>query len=81
MKAIVLFFRRNMTSFLGMILGAIAGYFYWQYYGIFDGTFGFSSEWWANSIYGLLLGGLAGSFVPSRRGRNADESVVTENDI
>jgi len=46
-----------------MILGSIAGYFYWQYYGIYDGTFGFSSEWWTNCIYGLLLGGLIGSLI------------------
>ena len=52
-----------MTSFLGMALGLIAGYFYWQYYGIYDGTFGFSSEWWVNCVYGLLFGGLIGSLI------------------
>ena len=63
MKTFFLFFRKNRASFLGMMLGSIAGYFYWQYYGIYDGTFGFSSEWWANCVYGLLLGGLIGSLI------------------
>jgi len=56
-----LFLKRNKTSFLGMMLGLAAGYFYWLYYGIYDGTFGFSSEWWANCVYGLLFGGFIGS--------------------
>lgn len=67
MRTILLFFSKNIAPLLGMVLGLIAGYFYWQYYGIYDGTFGFSSEWWVNSIYGSLLGGLAGCFVRKQR--------------
>jgi hypothetical protein len=46
-----------------MVLGLTAGYFYWLHCGIYDGTFGFSSEWWSNCVYGLLFGGLAGCLV------------------
>lgn len=63
MKTIFLFVRRNMISFLGMTLGLIGGYLYWLYYGIYDGTFGFSSELWTNCVYGLLFGGLIGSLI------------------
>lgn len=69
-----------MPSFLGMALGLIAGYLYWLYYGIYDGTFGFSSEWWTNCVYGSLFGGLIGSFFSYRTGR-VDEIIISENDI
>ncbi len=30
---------------------------------IYDGTFGFSSEWWTSRVYGSLFGGLIGSLL------------------
>lgn len=63
MKAIFIFLKENLITFLGMIAGMVAGYFYWYHYGIYDGTFGFSSEMWVSCVYGLLLGGFVGSLV------------------
>lgn len=63
MRPIFLFFSKNRIPLIGMVLGVIAGYLYWQHYGIYDGTFGFSSEWWVNCVYGLLFGGFFGSLV------------------
>ena len=72
MKTVILFLRRNMTSFLGMTLGLIAGYLYRLYYGIYDGTLGFSSEWWANCVYGLLFGGFIGSLMRKEKPHAVD---------
>lgn len=63
MDTVSLFFGKNRITLIGMALGAVGGYFYWRHYGIYDGTFGFSSEWWANCVYGLLIGGFLGSLV------------------
>ncbi|MDR0422271.1 MAG: hypothetical protein LBH72_04585 [Proteiniphilum sp.] len=61
------FLRRNIRSLLGMVSGLVAGYFYWLHWGIYDGTFGFSSEWWYSCLCGLLTGGLAGALTAGRR--------------
>ena len=61
MNALLSFIRGNRTALLGMIAGWIVGYLYWFYFGIYDGTFGFSSEWWTNCVYGSLFVGLIGS--------------------
>jgi hypothetical protein len=68
------FLQRNCRALLGMALGAAAGYVYWLHWGICDGTFGFSSEWWSNCAYGLLLGGLAGCITVGRRQSSVRQS-------
>lgn len=75
------FFKQNRTVFLSMFLGFIAGYIYWVHFGIYDGTSAFSSEWWVNCVYGLLFGGLTGSFVSCRTHQKGAETVIRGNDV
>lgn len=61
MEKIRLLIKTNIAPLVGMIIGLPCGYLYWYLYGIYDGTFYLSSEWWVNCVYGLLFGGLIGS--------------------
>ncbi|MFA7583450.1 MAG: hypothetical protein WCZ46_07900 [Proteiniphilum sp.] len=63
MKTVVLFLKKNILSLLGMVLGLLGGYCYWFYFGIYDGTSWLSSELWVNCLYGMLFGGLIGSYL------------------
>ena len=48
---------------LGVILGAIGGYFYWQEVGCLGGTCLISSVWYNSTLYGAVMGGLLVSLV------------------
>jgi xanthosine utilization system XapX-like protein len=43
---------------LGAIVGALAGYFYWQQIGCVNGTCPITSNWFNSTAYGAILGGL-----------------------
>jgi prepilin signal peptidase PulO-like enzyme (type II secretory pathway) len=43
-------------SFLGLIIGAIAGYFYWQQVGCASGTCAITSKPLNSTLYGALMG-------------------------
>jgi hypothetical protein len=58
---IFLFLRINYEILAGMILGCIAGYFYWEWFGIMWGNYSLSSECWVNCLYGSLFGGFIAS--------------------
>jgi hypothetical protein len=44
-------------------LGAIAGFLYWKYVGCLSGTCPIKSVWYLSTIWGLLVGYLAGSII------------------
>ena len=44
----------SIISF-GVLLGALAGYAYWYYYGCVNGC-SITSSWWKTSLYGGLIG-------------------------
>ena len=53
----------NWKSILGALLGAIAGYIYWQQIGCASGTCMITSKPFNSSLYGALMGFLlAGMF-------------------
>lgn len=71
---VISFLRNNKYTVLGMVIGTVAAYFYWNNIGIFWGTYPLSSECWVNCIYGALFGALIGclfsetrSYAPSNR--------------
>ena len=52
-----------MTAFpgetiAGVLLGAVAGYLYWQQIGCSSGTCMITSKWHNSTAYGALMGGL-----------------------
>jgi hypothetical protein len=53
-----IFLKRNKLTLLGILFGAIAGYFYWLQVGCSSGTCPITSSPVWSSLYGALLGGL-----------------------
>jgi hypothetical protein len=43
-------------SFIGLIIGAIAGYFYWQQVGCASGTCAITSKPLNSTLYGAVMG-------------------------
>ena len=52
------FFKNNILVVVGVIIGSIAGYFYWKFIGCNSGTCLISSKPLNSTIYGAVVGGL-----------------------
>jgi hypothetical protein len=51
-------FNNNILYLLGALIGAIAGYFYWQQVGCVTGTCAITSKPLNSTIYGAVMGSL-----------------------
>lgn len=51
-------FNNNKLYFIGAILGAIAGYFYWKFVGCASGTCMITSKPINSTLYAAMLGAL-----------------------
>ena len=60
----------NKLLIVGIILGAIGGYLYWQQIGCSSGTCAITSKWHNSTAYGALMGGLL--FSMFKKEKNAD---------
>lgn len=49
---------KNKLLLLGIILGAIGGYLYWQQIGCRNGMCLITSRWHNSTAYGAMMGGL-----------------------
>ena len=52
------FIKNNLLIFVGIAIGAIAGYLYWKYVGCLSGTCAITSNPTNSTIYGSAMGGL-----------------------
>ena len=48
----------HKLAIIGIAIGAIAGYVYWQQVGCSSGTCRITSKWHNSTAYGALMGGL-----------------------
>lgn len=60
----------NKLLVIGVVMGAIGGYLYWQQIGCNSGTCAITSKWHNSTGYGALMGGLL--FSMFKREKNAD---------
>lgn len=51
-------FDNNMLYMIGAVLGAVAGYFYWQQIGCITGTCAITSKPVNSTLYGAVMGAL-----------------------
>jgi hypothetical protein len=51
-------FQARKLMFLGILLGAVGGFFYWKYVGCVSGTCPIQSNPYRMTAYGALMGGL-----------------------
>ena len=57
------FIKKNLRNIVGMLLGAIAGWMYWNFIGCTSGTCAITSKPINSTLYGALMGYLvAGIF-------------------
>lgn len=48
----------NNKWVIGVLIGAVAGYIYWQQIGCSSGTCKITSKWHNSTAYGAVMGGL-----------------------
>lgn len=61
----------NKWTIIGVLLGALAGYLYWQQIGCSSGTCMITSKWLNSTAYGALMGGLL--FSMFKKEKHADK--------
>lgn len=54
----LLFIKRHWLTFVGIFVGAMAGYFYWRLKGCSSGTCMITSNPLNSTLYGALIGSL-----------------------
>lgn len=52
------FAKKHLLTIIGVLVGAIAGYFYWQQVGCSSGSCAITSNPTNSTIYGAMMGGL-----------------------
>ncbi|MGX9986253.1 DUF6132 family protein [Chryseobacterium sp. POL2] len=52
------FFQNNKIVILGAVVGAIAGFLYWNFIGCSTGSCAITSKPFNSSIYGAFMGGV-----------------------
>lgn len=53
-----LFFKKNMLTIIGIIVGTVGGYLYYHFVGCASGTCPITSKPLNSSLYGAVMGGL-----------------------
>ena len=52
------FIKKHLPTIIGVLVGAIAGYFYWQQIGCLSGSCAITSNPTNSTIYGAVMGGI-----------------------
>lgn len=70
------FLTRNVLIVAGVLLGAIAGFFYWKIVGCASGTCPITSVWYNSASYGAIMGGLLGSIFTGEKSNKRKEKEL-----
>lgn len=62
--------KRYFKLVLFSIIGFIGGYAYYYFIGCYNETCPITSKWWTSSIYGMIIGAIAG--FPSNTPKNLE---------
>jgi uncharacterized protein YcfJ len=52
------FLFQNKLLIIGIVLGAVIGFLYWNFIGCVNGTCAITSKWHNSTAYGAVMGGL-----------------------
>lgn len=66
------FFRTHQIVVLGVVLGAIAGFLYWNFIGCNSGSCAITSKLFNSSSYGALMGGVLFSMFKKEQKNNKE---------
>lgn len=72
------FIKNKWISLALAVIGAIAGYFYWQQVGCESGTCVLQSHWYTSTGYGLFLGYVLGDSIESALKRKRETEKKNE---
>jgi hypothetical protein len=59
----MVFIKKNIYYIVFSVAGAIGGFLYWKFVGCQSGTCPIKSVWYWSTLYGALIGFLAGSII------------------
>ncbi|WP_172914668.1 DUF6132 family protein [Capnocytophaga canis] len=68
------FVKKHLLTLIGVAVGALAGYFYWQQIGCNSGTCAITSNPVNSTLYGSVMGGLLFSMFKREKNRTDDIS-------
>ncbi|ATA72638.1 DUF6132 family protein [Capnocytophaga canis] len=68
------FVKKHLLTLIGIAVGALAGYFYWQQIGCNSGTCAITSSPVNSTLYGSVMGGLLFSMFKKEKNRTDDIS-------
>ena len=72
------FILKNKITFLGSIVGAIAGYLYYRFVGCATGTCAITSNPMNATIYGSIMGGLFVNIIKKiKQNKNGRKTIIT----
>jgi len=57
------FLKKHKLLIIFSLLGAMGGFLYWKFVGCLSGTCPIKSVWYWSTLYGALIGILAGSII------------------
>lgn len=63
------FAKKHLLTIIGVLVGAIAGYFYWQQVGCSSGSCAITSNPTNSTIYGSIMGGLLFSIFQNNKNK------------
>lgn len=63
------FAKKHLLTIIGVLVGAIAGYFYWQQVGCSSGSCAITSNPTNSTIYGAVMGGLLFSIFQNNKNK------------
>lgn len=76
------FLKKNRILIISSIAGAIGGFLYWKYVGCLSGTCPIKSVWYLSTLFGTVLGYLAGSLfndllikIRNKKNQNKDSAI------
>lgn len=68
------FIKKHLIALIGVVVGALAGYFYWQQIGCSSGTCAITSSPINSTLYGAVMGGLLFSMFKKEKKQKDDLS-------
>ncbi len=57
------FLRKHLLEIIFAVAGAIGGFLYWRFVGCQTGTCPIKSVWYMSTLFGIVLGYLAGGII------------------
>lgn len=63
------FAKKHLLTIIGVFVGAVAGYFYWQQVGCSSGSCAITSNPVNSTIYGSIMGGLLFSIFQNNKNK------------